>query len=141
MARDRCNCYFSFWASFCPFTPLTAQKNQNFKKMKKRPGDIIILHIVPEIWCTTDRRTDEKSDIQRQVPHLKIKNTCIGDIRCLLGLEFVKENLQTKQLVSLLYYIYPSKNCAFVLILLQSFRLEDQMKIHHQIELSFKGTL
>ena len=21
MARDRCNCYFSFWAIFCPFTP------------------------------------------------------------------------------------------------------------------------
>ena len=26
MARDRCNCYFSFWAIFCPFTPLTVQK-------------------------------------------------------------------------------------------------------------------
>ena len=36
MARDRCNCHFAFWASFCPFTPLTAQKNQNFKKMKKK---------------------------------------------------------------------------------------------------------
>ena len=22
----RCNCYFSFWAIFFPFTPLTAQK-------------------------------------------------------------------------------------------------------------------
>ena len=26
MAHYRCNCYFSFWAIFCPFTPLTAQK-------------------------------------------------------------------------------------------------------------------
>ena len=26
MARDGCNCYFSFWAIFCPFTPLTVQK-------------------------------------------------------------------------------------------------------------------
>ena len=26
MVHDRCNCYFSFWAIFCPFTPLTAQK-------------------------------------------------------------------------------------------------------------------
>ena len=26
MARDRCNCYFSFWAIFCPFTLLKAQK-------------------------------------------------------------------------------------------------------------------
>ena len=26
MVCDRCNCYFSFWAAFCPFTHLTAQK-------------------------------------------------------------------------------------------------------------------
>ena len=26
MACNRCNCYFSFWATFCPFTSLTAQK-------------------------------------------------------------------------------------------------------------------
>ena len=31
MAHDRCNCYFSFWAIFCPFTPLTA-KNIKIKK-------------------------------------------------------------------------------------------------------------
>ena len=42
MARDRCNCYFTFWAIFCPFTPLTTQK-KNFLKMKKRPGDIVLL--------------------------------------------------------------------------------------------------
>ena len=37
MANDRCNCYFSFWAILFPFTPLrTAQKNENFKKMKKK---------------------------------------------------------------------------------------------------------
>ena len=44
MVHDRCNCYFSFWAIFCPFTPLTAQKIKIKKKMKKTPGDIIILH-------------------------------------------------------------------------------------------------
>ena len=44
MVCDRCNCYFSFWAVFFPFAPLTAQKT-NFKKMKKNPGDIIILHM------------------------------------------------------------------------------------------------
>ena len=27
MVRDRCNCYFSFWAIFCPFN-------------EKMPGDI-----------------------------------------------------------------------------------------------------
>ena len=30
---DRCNCYFSFWAIFCPSTPLTSPKNQNFTKI------------------------------------------------------------------------------------------------------------
>ena len=33
-ARDRCNCYFSFWAIFCPFTPLTAKKIKILKKWK-----------------------------------------------------------------------------------------------------------
>ena len=34
--------FLSFWTMFCPFTPLT---NQNFEKIKKPPGDIIILHM------------------------------------------------------------------------------------------------
>ena len=33
----------SFWPIFCPFTPLTAQK-MKILKMKKNPGDVIILH-------------------------------------------------------------------------------------------------
>ena len=37
-------CYFSFWAIFCSFTPLK-HKNKNFKKMKKTPGDIMILQM------------------------------------------------------------------------------------------------
>ena len=54
-----------------PFYPPNRPKNQNFKKMKKRPGEIIIfIHVyqklwldddmdmVPEIWCTTDGQTD-----------------------------------------------------------------------------------
>ena len=31
---------------FLPFCPFNTQKNQNLKKMKKAPGDIIILHMV-----------------------------------------------------------------------------------------------
>ena len=42
MVRDRCNCYLSFWAIFCPFTPLKAKKNQDFYKMKK--NTIIIIY-------------------------------------------------------------------------------------------------
>ena len=33
MTRNGCNCDFSFWAIFCPFTPLTAQKIKIFKKV------------------------------------------------------------------------------------------------------------
>ena len=43
MVGDGCNCCFSFWAIFCPFTPLTGQK-WKFQKNEKNPGDIIILH-------------------------------------------------------------------------------------------------
>ena len=49
MVCDRCNCYFSFWAILCPFTPpppsRNSPKNKNFKKMKKEkktPADIIL---------------------------------------------------------------------------------------------------
>ena len=64
MACDRCNCYFSFWAIFCPFTPLTAQKIKILKKWKKHleissfytsvPKIMIICYTIPEIWCVTD---------------------------------------------------------------------------------------
>ena len=35
MVHDRCNCCISFWAIFCLFTPLTAQKIKNSNKWKK----------------------------------------------------------------------------------------------------------
>ena len=67
MACDRCNCYFSFWAIFCPFNPLTAQKMKMVKKMKKKkkqleifsfytnvPKITIICYTAPEIQCVTD---------------------------------------------------------------------------------------
>ena len=41
MVRERCNCYFSFWAIFCPLNPQQL-KNWKFQKMKKSRGDIII---------------------------------------------------------------------------------------------------
>ena len=44
MGHDRSNCYFSFWATYCPFTPLTVPESE-FKKMKKNPGNIIILQM------------------------------------------------------------------------------------------------
>ena len=61
---DRCNYYFSFWAIFCPFIPLKAQKIKIMKKWKKCL-EILSFYIcvakimirwcmVPEIWCVTD---------------------------------------------------------------------------------------
>ena len=36
MVCDGCNCYFSFWAIFCPFPSLTTWKVKIFKKVKKK---------------------------------------------------------------------------------------------------------
>ena len=60
MVCDRCNCQFSFWAIFCPFTPITEKKKENFKKKWKQcleilssfytsvPKIMIICYNVPE---------------------------------------------------------------------------------------------
>ena len=63
MARDGCN-YFSFWAIFCPFIPLIAQKIKIKKNRKEYleissfyvrvPKIIIRWCTVPEIWCVTE---------------------------------------------------------------------------------------
>ena len=63
MAHDRCN-YLSFWAIFCLFTFLTAQKIKILQKWKKHlkipsfytsvPKTMIICNTVPEIWHVTD---------------------------------------------------------------------------------------
>ena len=45
MACDRCNCYFSFWAIFCCFTPLTARKIKILKKWKKHLEISSFLHM------------------------------------------------------------------------------------------------
>ena len=74
MAHDKSNCYFSFWFFFALLPPLNSPKNQNFKKMKKKPGDIIILHVYQKLWLDdvwflrhgvwqTDGQADGKSDI------------------------------------------------------------------------------
>ena len=64
IARNVCNCYFSFWAIICPFTSLTVQKIKILKKWKKLlkissfhnsvPKIMIICYTVPEIWHVAD---------------------------------------------------------------------------------------
>ena len=41
MVHDGRNCYFSFWAIFCLFTPPNNPKTKNFKKTKKLEGDLL----------------------------------------------------------------------------------------------------
>ena len=81
MTHDRCNCYFSFWAIFCPFTCLTAQNIKIKKnKIKKINGDIIILDMCTKNYDQmmygsrdmmhdrwTDRRTDGQKKYQIEV--------------------------------------------------------------------------
>ena len=67
---DRCNCYFSFWAIFCPFTPLTAQKIKILKKWKKHLEISSFIMSVPKIMirgCTVpemmrNRQTDRQTE-------------------------------------------------------------------------------
>ena len=66
IVHDGCD-YFSFWAIFCPFISLTAQKIKIKRKMKKNKKKhlkissfyiclpkIVIRCTVPGIWCLTD---------------------------------------------------------------------------------------
>ena len=72
MVRDRCNCYFSFWDIFCPFTPLTAQKIKILKKWNTClkissfcicvPKIMIRWCMVSEVWCAMCRQTDRRVD-------------------------------------------------------------------------------
>ena len=75
--------FLLFWAIFCPFTPLTAQKIKLSKKWKKVwryhhftrvPKIMIWWCMVPEKWCATDRRTNkqEKWHTEVGIPSKKI---------------------------------------------------------------------
>ena len=45
MALDKCNCYFFILGYFLLLYSPNSPKNQNFNKLQKLPGDIIISHI------------------------------------------------------------------------------------------------
>ena len=84
MACERCNCYFSFWAIFCPFTPLTTQKIKISKKWKKKHLEIFFFftHVYQKLWLDDVQfwrygawQMDEKSHTYRWVPKIKIPNT------------------------------------------------------------------
>ena len=63
MECDGCNSYLWFWAIFCTFTPITAQKIKISKINKTTPGDIIILHKCTKnhdymLYCSLDMACD-----------------------------------------------------------------------------------
>ena len=82
MACDGCNCYFSFWAIFCPSTSLTAQKIKISWKSKKVleissshtcvPKIMIRWCSVPEIRCMTHRWTDIQMDGGSKKWHIEV---------------------------------------------------------------------
>ena len=72
--RDRCTCYFSFWANFILLTPPNSPKNQNLKKIRKKRQEISSFYTFPKNYDQmmysswdmvrdrwTDRRTDERT--------------------------------------------------------------------------------
>ena len=71
MVHNACN-YFSFWAIFCPFTPITAWKIKILKKWKKHlqmpsfyirvPKIMFRRCMVPEICCATDGWPDAQME-------------------------------------------------------------------------------
>ena len=50
MVHDRCNCYFSFWAIFCPFTTLTAQKTKFWKNEKNTMTYDHFTYVYRKLW-------------------------------------------------------------------------------------------
>ena len=69
MVLNGYDCYYPYWAIFCPFTPLTDQKIKIKKMQKKKHLEISLFYTyvpnimirwctVPDIWCITDGQTD-----------------------------------------------------------------------------------
>ena len=50
MAHDRCNCCFSFWAIFCPFTSVTAQRYHHFTQVYQKSRSYAILFLRHGTW-------------------------------------------------------------------------------------------
>ena len=79
--RDiECNRVFCHFGPFFPFYPTNNLKNQNLEKMKKTPGNILILYLcttmttircmVPEIWSANGRLTSHFGQFFAHLPPL-----------------------------------------------------------------------
>ena len=75
MACDRYNCYFSFWAIFCSFTAITAQKIKILKKWKKHLQISSFYINVPKImirWCTVPEMVCNRGTDGRKKWHTEV---------------------------------------------------------------------
>ena len=70
MACEGCNCYFSFWVIFYPFTHLTAQKIKFLKNEKKAWRYHLFTHVHQKF------RSDDVQFLRYEVRHMDGK----GDI-------------------------------------------------------------
>ena len=77
MARETCNCYFSFWAIFCPFTSLPTLPDLEISFYTCVPKIMISWCTVPEIWWATDGWTDGRKRWHIEVTFKKAKGVLV----------------------------------------------------------------
>ena len=81
LARDRYNCYFSFWTNFCPFIPLTVQNFKVLKKWEKKNTWRYhhFTYLYQKLWSDNvrflrygARRTDGQTDGRQKKWHIEV---------------------------------------------------------------------
>ena len=75
--HGRCNCYFSSFAIFCPFTPHNSPENQNFKKPTKQKNNTWkyhFTHVYQKLWLHDVRflRNGARRTDGRKKWHIKV---------------------------------------------------------------------
>ena len=76
-ASDWCNFYFSFWAIFCPFTPLTTEKPRFYKNEQNTWRHHHFTHVYQKLWShdvwflrydvrQMERQTDRQACIRKE---------------------------------------------------------------------------
>ena len=100
MVHDGCN-YFSFWAIFCPFTPLTAQEIKISKKQNKNYWRYHFTYLYQKLWLDDVRflrygawRTDGRKRWHIVVGAPPKKNQYFEQSATLFGM---KKNHKTKK--------------------------------------------
>ena len=129
MVCDGCNCYFSFWAIFCPFTTLIAQKIKISKKKtittiktqnkkttnkqtnKKDTWRYHFTHVYQKLWLDDvrflrygARQTDGRKKLHTEVGAPPKKNQYFEQSATLLGMKKTPKNCKLISLIQTLIY-------------------------------------